>query len=373
MFKNPPLKKNFAMPNGFYPKNARSNRRDSYLSRGRQARNAKLAANRKINKPVLRKLRKPRVVTKTARNQSAIVTLSRQVKSLMARTKGEYQWTKHEFDLGPLPTVGLGRYSLCSLDSACCFLVSDFTKGFISHGYVQNTGPNTGVPELLPYAPPGAAATPGTPMGRWMPVNNDGSGLLTQFDWRKKHSQEVADTSLYWPIKSYFRFQVDFTVPPNVTHVPVFFRTTIIKLKKNFNNSTVKDFTMPATLGTFKHCCVGNATGVWRNNFNPDIHHVLADKVVRVTNYNLQANPSNGQIYSKSWSMPYMHRDQAIRIDAAEGSSEAGNVNLSIPLHQHIWMVITTSATKDIIEQWRMHMRVARTISWRDEEGTTGA
>lgn len=357
------------MPHGHFTRSARTNRRDSYLSRGRQTRAARINKSRYKNTAVQKKLYKRRASTVGGRNRSAIATLGRQVKALQQRTWGELCKNIQSFGLINVSQVSAGTYALPNVDSAVSWLVNDFSnKCKVNHGYINASGG----PELLPTG--AATPTPATPMGNWLDVSNlpvASGGMQDQYNF-SLIDNDTPSTQVYMPLSSFYVISFNMLRPANTGSYPIFAEVTFFRFKKRYKESTNRMLAMPNTTGCYRRTCVPYSTvgqgpiAQYKTSFNPQIHQKVKTLRVRLTPKYRDGEAGQADIFTVSKSFNFKFPNKPLRPECRDVDEENA-LETVIPLADQIWAVMSLSCSAQQAIDNRITCTVKRWNHWRDE------
>lgn len=288
------------------------------------------------NRPVLKALRRPRQApTKTNMNKNAIVTLSRQVRTLQNQRLGEYQKNIQYCTLqgGTLPQSG----------SPVAFLVNSL----YDHSHVMKGVLTNSVPSFAENAV-------------FQDIVND-TDIAANYQWQTREN-DVVSSLVYKPIMSRlnFTFQVEWA---GVTPLPGYIRITILRIKP-FLASNKLDVALPQTLGAYRYLANESAN---RNYFNADYHNVLLDKWIKFSPAMLTDSSADRCRTHRTISIPWKFGQSEIcRPDHTGDPAERFWTNT--PEASQTWCLISCGAQLDVALK---KLDIGRVNSWRDQHGTT--
>jgi len=304
--------------------------------------------NSRTNKPVkaavstYKKTPTPRTNPRqyAANNRNAIMTLSRQVKSLQVSKLGDIQTNRER--LGFQPTV-------FSQSSPMCFAVNDFTQ------WTTDVGAPSWVSDL-----------------------NDGANLHSNFITQSrgymiaggneknfydfKQGDNTASKIVYHPISSTLNFEVHKgAMSPG--DEPLVVRIDIVRQKRTLVTPT-RVLKLPQSIGGLGNMCVENAGN--RNRFNKQYFELLNTKFLYLNNRNGSATSEirkNCTIHVPLQKYGYIRPD-------ADAEDNAGNYtdwyNNTHPMKQ-IWCIMSFSSTSALSG---VDINIHRENKWRDQHGT---
>lgn len=278
----------------------------------------------------MRKLRRPRQApTKINRNKNAIVTLSRQVRTLQNQRLGEYQrniqWAKLEG--GTLPQSG----------SPVCFLVNSL----YDHSHIMKGVLTNGVPSFAENA-------------LFQDVVND-TDIGAQYQWQTRENDDVSQL-VYKPIMS--RINFNFKVGWHGSWpLAGYIRITIFRIKP-FLASNKLDVALPQTLGAYRYLANESSN---RNYFNADYHNVLLDKWIKFSpEKSTTTAGTDCNLIQRTISIPWKFgQSEVCRPDHTGDPNERFWTNT--PEASHTWCMISCGANIDAHLQ---KVEIGRVNSW---------
>jgi hypothetical protein len=318
---------------GNLAKSASRARRASGLSKARTT-VTKAPADSKYNKPVYRKLRRPRrAFTKTGRNTNAITTLARQVKSLQNRQYGDLQ-TNTQFYGNP------GASYLPQQSKPVAFLLSSFYDETVYQGDVSGTS--------------ATFVTAGTFARQTLTASLD-----DQYEWNARRNSEIVSPVTYKPV--FTRISMRFFVNYAGLSYPGRLRVTIFKVKA-YKASNKFDCSLPHALGAYRNMCDSPASST-RNYFDKSLHTVLYDKFLKISPRTVTAGETDNRAVELT--IPFRFPDVVYRPDFTDHPPNQ-TFWTNTPIHHQIWCMI--SADNDIFGHLT-GVHIGRFNMWRDAHG----
>jgi len=284
----------------------------------------------------MRKLRRPRQApTKTNRNKNAIVTLSKQVRSLQNRSLGEYQRN--------IQWCHLEGATLPKSNSPCLFLL----EGLYNNSHVMKGTLS-------------AAGVPGFAENAVFQNTLDQTDIQSSFSWQTRENDDVSSIC-FKPIFSRINFTIrtswhgQWPQPGNI-------RITILRIKPWLQTSKL-DVSLPATLGAYRFLAQRSPD---RSYFCSDYHQVLLDKIIPF-NPDKTSNTTDCNQVIKTVSIPWKFgQSQVCRPDFTGDPGERMWSNT--PETSQTWCLISVDSNLDAA---LTKMEIGRVNSWRDQHGTT--
>lgn len=298
---------------------------------------ANLPGGSSTNKAVKRVYTKSKVVPKTKvdTNKKAIMTLSRQVKSLQNQRYGEVQTAIEVLNL-----VGDSRPFI---DQPVCFPICNF----------YNNSPV--------YKGTLVAGVPGFVQTDTFNRLSYQSDMLDQYEWTARANTDQCSSIQYKPISTRLNFEVNLAGMNTVTIDDFKIRVTLLKVKPITLEGSV-DCSLPVRLGAYRNLA-GTVANTKANYFSPRLHEVLYDKVVKV---GYDTTRSTRQL---NFSIPYTFKNSHV-ITPDFTSLPPGQVYInSVPNNDIIWCLISVS---DDAGTKLNSIKCSRYLKWRDRDGVQG-
>ena len=282
-----------------------------------------------FNKPVYKKLAKPkRKSTKVARNTAAITTLARQVKTLQQQRFGELQsQTMYcNIEAPDLPTPA----------TPLAFLLNNFYPQPIYRGTVTN-----GIATYVQAS-------------NQLIKHTYQSDLNDQYEWNARRNTDIVSVVEYKPV--YTRLKIRFRCSFDGTKFPSFFRITILKIKP-YMTSNKLDVALPGALGAYRNLAIQDFQPD-RNYFDRKYHNVLYDKWLKVG----FTEPSGQSLYDRTCIISWRHQDKLLKPDK---NAPAGEIFWSnVPVSDQIWVLISAGENARVSA-----VEIGKFDMWRDPHG----
>jgi len=289
------------------------------------------------NKTVRKVYRKPAAPNKMALNKTAIMALSKQVKSLQLGRHGYKQW-QHQFIAS---TDNLGHTTMTAMQhTPLAFMANNFFSGGIPSNscYVYTGGVTAGVPTL-------------SHAHRWDKVVSE-ANLNDEFNFNLKQNSDTLNHTQYLPVSANYKFQITCDSAPTLT--PVQFRIQVFKFKNAVEVGHFKT-TLPYNLGAYSHMCDRNP--LTRNTLNTHEYHVpIIDKMVSFPQTDVLRSQVTKYINFKLW-----FPNKAIVYDKFTTDEELHKI---IPTKDQYWVLLSSDTV-----QPRCLVSAERWLVWRDNAG----
>lgn len=297
---------------------------------------AKFPLSSKRNAPVRRVYRKPRVVTKTGQNKTAIMTLARQVKSLQQQRFGEIQ--SHTQYSGFLGAVAADKLKA---SQPYCFGMNNFYDQPIYKGTTSGT--------VATYASVGTLAR----------QTYDG-GLDDEYEWNARRNTDTVSNVEYKPVFTRVNFEFGFN-PTLLTNIG-YIRITMLKIKP-YNSTNKLAVQLPVVLGAYRN--LAEHSGVSTKNYLDKTYHtILSDKYIKVAPP-FGTNPLSE--YKKYCRIDMRYPDMLLKPDIT--TSPAGQTFwTNTKTSEQIWCLISLSSQLDGALN---NVLIGKFDSWRDAHGAS--
>lgn len=339
---------------------------------------AKVIAKRKMNAPVKRIYRKKATAPKSkpAVNKNAIMTLSRQVKSLQMTQNGQIQRAFQHISFLPteMPTTH------CPL----LFCVNNlYQDAVVVRGATHNVGSDADVGTF-------------TSAGTWLQRNDSHvASLHPMHKWDYRASLDSVSALQYNPLSSNLKFQ--FTFSNYYTNAPMKFRITIFSRKTSRNNdfAAIND-KLPQYAGAFRNMAHDDLSQ--RREFSPYLHKILYDKWVTInpredayrdighhdatsaSDAFAYANEKHYNRVQRFISIPWKFDGKTLKPDldrktATSGDYAAETFYSNVPISRQIWCCISSNITPGAnghpgnLSDIGASMQIMRSNTWRDKHG----
>lgn len=300
--------------------------------------------NKKVEKKLVKHTKKAPAKTIAKHNKSAIQTLSRQVRLLTLQKYGNFQKQTQFATLAyaTLPSI------MPTLDKPVAFLFNSFYSDTpVYRGEVNALG----VPTVSQITTFDKAA-----------YDVD---LQDQYQYLESQNSKITVSKIqYLPCFAQYQFNFKGLITSNQAITR--YRITIFRLKRLPPSSSVKNLSLPSTLGALWKMSSNDATT--RNYFSPSYHQVLVDKWVTFRPPGLeQANAPDAAVTSvyKNVNIPFSFPVKPIKMNLST-VPPAQKPWTNIPEDQQIWCLISCSADGVAAELPRLDIQVNRKLSWRD-------
>jgi hypothetical protein len=299
-----------------------------------------LPADSTSNKSVKRVYRKASATpkTKTGANKSAIMTLSRQVKSLQNQRFGEIQSASTVFTLD-------SALKLPEPKLPVCFMVNDFYNDApVWKGVHYPVSGDVGYSQIAVTERPS--------------YNSD---LLDQYEWNARQNTDAVSEIEYKPVYRRMNFHIETNL--SGAYAPMKFRITLFKLKPVQLATNQIDCQLPSRLGAYRYLADSN-NQIKQNSFNPRFHTVIYDKWVTIK------SDSTSPTKSTFVSIPYKFGDTDLVKPDFTNLPTGQTFWTNVPQNDIVWAMISVSgnATHPIVSK----ITCKSFFSWRDKHGIQG-
>jgi hypothetical protein len=296
-------------------------------TRGNRGNNARYPLQSRTNKPVKRIYKKRPATTKTGRNKSAIMTISRQVRTLQNQRAGEIQSHTQWCNLTGTNTPTSSR--------PICFGLNNFYDQEIYKGQVTS-----------------GVATYAVATNFQRHIYD--SDLLDQYEWNARRNTALVSTVEYKPVYTKLNFELNFNA--SQATYPSRVRITLLKVKP-FIASTKLNVSLPAALGAYRFLANGGST--YQNFFDKTYHTILQDKWINIR------PPANSALteFAKYVRMDYRYDSTILKPDITSTPS-GQNFWTNTNVKDQIWVLISTDAG-DFLD----NVRINKFDVWRDPHG----
>jgi len=318
--------------------------------RNYRKKNYKRRPSTTANKPVraaiktYKKAPAPRASTRqyTTNNRNAIMTLSRQVKSLQLSKLGQYQSNREYITFNPGGNFGIKK--------PMCFCVNDFVH------YGTGSSANVGVPTwTTDNADASVKISNLVTFTRNIPVT--GTNEKNWYDFKLQDNS--ASKVCYQPISSTMNFALKFaTMQPGTK--PFLVRIDIVRQKKTLNNG-LRVLALPDSIGGLANMAEENPA--YRNHYNKEYFQVLQTKYLYCSNKDSAAKDV------RSYKTLHVPLSGILRPDA-DAVDNAGNFTdfyNNIEHQKKIWCIVSFSNDTNIGD---VELGIMKTNRWRDQHGT---
>lgn len=308
------------------------------------------------NKPVAKAINKYKKVPTTkptgqyvANNRNAIMTLSRQVKSLQMSQLGMFQ--KRAEQLSWIKNNDNASYPW-NTQKPLCFCLNQFS------GRDTATGHNEKAPMF--YVDNNGNGQVFKRFGTWVPstLSNTARDLNPHIG----DIDDVVNPEAYKPLGTSVKFEFEFNDYP-ANQRASYIRIDIVRPRKILLDSIYHDLTMPKGLGQFTNLV--ELYMLNRNYINTTYWDIVQTKWVRVSN---DSGTTKGVTALATINRSYKN-SPVMKTDL--NSQSAGTGTVTYPMfyqqmdpRQLEWCVISTGF------QIPERMSILRKISWRDQNGT---
>lgn len=298
-----------------------------YNRRGGSA--AKFPVQSTNNKAVKKAYKPKPKITKVNRNKSAIMTLSRQVKTLQNQRLGEIQsHTQH---------VALTGDNKPLSARPICFGLNNFYDQEIYYGQVGSG--------IATY---GVAGT--------FTRTTFKSDLDDEYEWNARRNTDTVSVVEYKPV--FTRLNMSFLFNQNSGVYPAKVRVTILKVKP-YVASTKLNVHLPSALGAYRYLA-SRPGDVNRNYFDKTYHTILQDKWITISKPT--ADYGSNQ-FTKECRIDYKYGNEVLRPDIT--STPAGQTFwTNTQQNEQIWVLISTN-TDSFIHS----VQISKFDVWRDGHG----
>lgn len=301
--------------------------------------------NRFKNKAVTNKLHKGKKApakTIAKGNTSAIYKLSRQVKLMQLQKYGNVQKQTQFATLAyqTLPSI------MPTLQKPVAFLFNSFYQNTpVYRGEVSAAG----VPSV-------------TQITTFDKAQYD-TDLQDQYQYNEAMNSKITCSKVQY-LPCYAQYQINFKGLMSSADAITRYRVTVFRLKRLPPASSVKNLSLPATLGALWHLSDNDAST--RNYFSKSYHHVLIDKWVV---FSPPGSPVTAAVpvgaYYKNIDIPYSFPVKPIKMNET-GVPPGQKAWTNIPEDQQIWCIISCSADGAAAQLPRFDIQINRKLMWRD-------
>lgn len=303
-----------------------------------KAKAARIAKGRYKNKKVVSKLKsKGPVKTIVKGNKNAILTLSRQVKTLQLDKFGSIQRMSQFLNVAHDGT----HKPLSTEPMLMCFnQFKELTP--LYHCAVSQTPPTTGIPTLL--------------ASHLFAKSAFSTDLADEYQWEDQSNLTTSVSSVeYLPV--YANLKIQLTGQLAQTDPVIRYRFTLFKTKRLPAASLQKNFSLPHAGGAYYHMCEDDVS--LRNQFSKSYHQILMDKWITI----IPPNP-----YTSTHKV-----HQVVNLPYSFGKIESLKLNYSalpagqtltsnIPQKDCIWLLISCNQPTSS----PINLAITRDLTWRD-------
>lgn len=304
--------------------------------------------SRKANAPVSAKLAPParRERTATGRNINAINTLAAQVKKLQMdkfgfiQTRSQYLTQTGAANAGELTLLGIPTQLAPTV-----FMANDFFEDSVYYRSTIVNGLSLPVVE-----------------GTWVAPQGFNSSLDDRYFFNLRNQQETVSKLQYVPLKTRLNFR--FSDSMNAGDLTNTFRITIFRLKKVFENTTVRSYNLPQALAGYGGM-INQYNASQRNHFNMRIHQVVHDRYVALR----PKTAAGASVISRDLQLDVKFPFRELRTDL--GSTPAAQNQWSNTAIDSMYWCLISSDIK--VVPATMKIKVERVNVWRDTHGVNTA
>lgn len=299
-----------------------------------------IAKSRLVNKPVKTILKKPRkAVSKPAQNQKAIMTLSRQVKSLQL---GEYGFKQRQTQSVVLKHGIPAQQPLKTTPIA--FQMNSF---YDATPLLQGTVNATGDPVV-------------TLVNSFAKQTFD-TDIKDQYQWNEQNNLDTVSLIRYLPVYSKLKFHFKGAIKSSQENIR--YRVTLFKLKNQPMITSVRNLNMPYALGAYWHMC--DDTIGQKNYFSKKYHTVLMDKWVTISPPTLSTLGGNTSHVYRTLEVPFSWPNaKPVDFDKT-ATPPAQQLYTNMAQTDIIWCLISSNQDTDS----GLDISIERSLVWRDQHG----
>lgn len=323
------------------------------------------------NKPVMKKMKPPAKKEKTVdgRQTNAIMTLSKQVRSLQLSKYGLVQNNRQLAIFTYNPSISEGQFPL--QDKPIAFLMQN-----LENNQRVYEGTITPIPGST-FSDAGYATTTNFTVPQQ--VNN----LSNQWQWNRHDRQSNTDIRVgYLPLARYFEIRTSIEPDANLSLLkPARINIKLIKMRPSTyrTQSSNLQYNLPNALGAYGNLLVRPTVtnNFTRNYLNKEIHEVLFNKDIYITPKNQASfttdTPGTGRRqYCYTHRFKYTFKPKFIKsaVDIPEEDSSA--MWTHIPVHDQVWCLISSDCDQDYLTRLTAKMSISSHNYWRDNVGTEG-
>ena len=324
--------------------------RFGHFGGSRRSFHAKMAL-RKVNKPVIKKYIRKVALKKKNQNQSAIMTLSRQVKKLQMSQYGSKQYQMQSFKLQT-------NHAPSNVSP----------KAFMANCFYAQGGAGGGTPIYSGFVTPGPV--PGTGVPGAVEINSFKKAefgdalddLDGQYQWNEYNNSNQVSAIRYMPVYAVYRFRIASSLLQE--DLPHRYRITFLKIKSPYLNSSSRSYTaLPSNLGAYWRMIENDVTE--RNYFSPRLHTIIADRFITV--HPPPGVTQDGEAYVRKATIK-LSFDKLMTPNFLN-TSEVPNQNMwtNTPIQDQIWCIISSAQGLDNGAE----IQCTRSICWRDPHGVS--
>jgi len=300
-------------------------------------------------------MRRPRRTTLNKRQNSAIFTLGRQVRSLQLSQYGDKQY---QYQYTTLTPTSSNPASLASRQRPIFFAANCFyAKTQLYQGWIDpNVGPTQGLSQYMALTETNGTVT--TPVAfKKQPFDVD---IDNRYQWNEMNNQNTVSTVAYLPISMKYKFT--FRYKMDAGDIPRHYRITFFKTKNAPIASDKKDFVIPSAAGAYGYMCTKDLN--LRNYFSKSYHQVLVDKWLT-----LNAPAEGSRMLEKCVEIPYAFRGGLLQ-PTLTNDPVGQQFWTNLPSGDVIWCLI--SSDSDMTSYFdQPSISIQRSLCWRDKHGTT--
>ena len=321
---------------------------------------SKVLAKRYKNKPVASKMKKPRArATVDKRQTSAIMTLSKQVRSLQLMQYGDTQYQYQFIKLRPSVDLSYSQ-QLPSMQHPVFFAANSFYLNTPVYRAEVNPAGYSQFPQLVDYD------NGGIPMifqKQEFNVNLD-----DRYQWNQVNNLNTVSKVEYLPISMKYKFRFLGKIAHNKgLQTPIRYRITLFTTKATPVSNSIKDYILPSAAAGYRFLCVDDPEN--RQHFHKGYHKIISDRFVTFTP---PTDPSSVAQINTLVEMQHAFPAKLLKPNIQKLPVDISNQRFwtNIAPEDTIWCMISSNLDN---ENWKIapQINVQRTLVWRDKHDAT--
>lgn len=327
------------------------------------------ATARRVNKPVMDALKAPPKKEKTVdgRQNTAITTLSKQVRKLQMSTFGQVQQNRTISIMSHNPNLSQSGFP--TQIKPVAFLLQN-----LNHTQKIYEG------RLIPV-PGQTYVAAGYADNYNFNVVGQSNNLGLQWNWNHHNRDQNTDIrNGYMPIARYFELRTNITPNNNISLNPLRINIKFVKMRSQQyrTQSTQLAYNLPTTLGAYGNLLVKPTVdnNFTRNYLNKEIHQVVFNKDIYITplpQNGFETTTANPNSYTTVHRFKYTFPPKFLKtnVDVAAGES-ADDIWAHLPINDQVWCIISCDGDQAQLDNYRAKMSLTSQNYWRDNIGNEG-
>ena len=318
-------------------------------ARGYRRYRRKVATNQSVAQKYKQYKRKPK--TKVALNKNAIMTLSKQVRTLQLDKLGSQQYQVQDVHLRP--TIATAQPSVVG---PLCFCANNF--------YSDSVTSQTKCPIYKGTVNAGGTPVLTAPATQLFTKQGFSLDLQNQFQWNEYRNTATSVSAVqYLPICAKYVFTFNGSITSG--DLPIRYRITFLRQKKNQLQTSARNILLPYQLGAYWRMCADDPRQ--RNYFSNSFHEVLYDKFLTIN------SPVGGgtaaQVFRRQIVARLAFPNKVLKPNLVNQTSGATDFNTNVPIKDQIWCIISSNRQEG--DTSSPVIDIVRSMCWRDQHGTT--